>query len=75
MFGIMPSADHSKLRPECAETLGNSLDQRWRRSSCFSGPVPAAKRNSELNVGQLADRGNIRLMPHEYPTSTRVMSD
>jgi hypothetical protein len=40
----------------------------WPSASCN-------EEGSELNVGHLADRGNIRLMPHEYPTSTRVMSE
>jgi hypothetical protein len=58
--------------------LGELLDQRSNQPQEFLLLWPIAgcdEEGSELNVGHLAARRKIRLMPDEYPTSTGVVSE
>jgi hypothetical protein len=80
MFGIRgASGNHSKFKAK--NFAGNPrelLDQGSNQPEEFLLLWPIASCNeegSELNVGHLAARRKIRLMPDEYPTSTGVVSE
>src|SRR6266513_898218 len=58
--------------------LGELLDQRSNQAQEFLLLWPVARCNeegSDLNVGDLAARRKIRLMPDEYPPSIGVVSE
>ena len=68
----------TSLRPELRGNFGELLDQRSNQPQEFLLLWPIASCNeegSELNVGHLAARRKIRLMPDEYPTSTGLVSE
>ena len=63
---------------ELRGNLGELLDQRSNQPQEFLLLWPIASCNEEgskLNIGHLAARRKIRLMPEEYPTSTEVVSE
>src|SRR5205823_13454638 len=71
---IIPNWGHRTARGE----LGELLDQRSNQAQEFLLLWPIAgcnEKGSELNVGHLAARGKIGLMPDEYPRTIRITGE
>ena len=69
---------YEPLRRRSRGDLGELLDQRCNQAQEFLLPWSVTSRNkkgSDLNVGDLATRGKIGLMPDEHPTDIRIAGE